>query len=178
MRPKRRKKEKKHYKDFINRYLTRGVAGVSMGLAAIAPASVEATALTDEQESSKLFSDQLLRVRSTVSDNVNEPVLLVQTSPAQTSPAQTSPAQTSPAKVAPTKIAPAAAGPIPFPPPPPPPPFKNFFGKAPFQDTFRNVPQPQPKPKATQTLKKSSTKSLQKIQKEGSPGPSPTSPSK
>jgi hypothetical protein len=29
-------------------------------------------------------------------------------------------------------------------PPPPPPPFKNFFGKAPFQDAFRNVPPPPP----------------------------------
>jgi hypothetical protein len=31
--------------------------------------------------------------------------------------------------------------------PPVPPPFKNFFGKAPFQDSFRNVPNPNP-PKA------------------------------
>lgn len=29
--------------------------------------------------------------------------------------------------------------------PPPPPPFRNFFGKAPFQDAFRNVPPPPPR---------------------------------
>jgi hypothetical protein len=103
--------QKNPYKAFVARYLIRGAVGVSVGLAAITPVCA---ANSPEQNRGELptttpFSEKLSKVRSAVSEHLNESLLLAQ-----------------------------RPGPRPFPPEP----FKNFFGKAPFEDAFRNAPPP------------------------------------
>jgi hypothetical protein len=110
-------KRQNAYVDFIARYLVRGAVGVSVGFAAVAPTSAKPTVDTDAAE--RLFAERLAAIRAAVSDHV-------------------SPSQVNPSIY-------LAQG-LPHPPPPPPPkPFSNFFGKAPFSDAWRNVPQPPPK---------------------------------
>lgn len=99
------------YKAFVGRYLARGAAGVAVGLAVVtAPASSEAT--STEDTGARSFADRLSIVRSAVSEHIKESEMLL------------------------------AQGVLP--PPvrttPPPPPVRSFenFGKAAFQDSWKN----------------------------------------
>jgi hypothetical protein len=115
-------KRQNAYVNFIARYLVRGAVGVSVGFAAVAPASAKPTG--DAAASERAFADRLAMIRAAVSDHVN------------------------PTVVDPSPVDPSfdLAQILPHPPPPPPPrPFSNFFGKAPFSDAWRNVPAPPPK---------------------------------
>jgi hypothetical protein len=107
---------KNRYKDFVSNYLARGAIGISVGFAAVTPVSPATHAGTTAAEQTGSFSDRLSAIRTAVSEQVNELVV----SPQGTRPG--------------------------IPPRPPPEPFKNFFGKAPFQDYFANVPRPKPAP--------------------------------
>jgi hypothetical protein len=102
--------EDNRYKDFAARYLARGAIGVSVGLAAIAPAAATAEdeASRGEQSATHSFSGRLSTIRSAVSEHVQASFDVAQITR----------------------------------PPPTPQPFRNFFGKQPFQDTFKNTPAP------------------------------------
>jgi hypothetical protein len=116
----RPKDRKSRYRGFVARYLARGAVGVSVGLTAVASAAAKPSADASRgQASAGSFSLRLAAVRSAVSEHLAGERF-------------TSGCLDEPLTVA--QIIPH--------PPPPPQPFRNFFAKAPFQDAFRNVPQP------------------------------------
>ena len=109
------------YQTFLRHYLARGAVGVSVGLAAVSAAPATAsTEPASHEEATRTFADRLGMVRSAATKLVQESEFLL--------------AQGI------TRPPPGAI----FRPPPPERPFDNW-GKATFQDTwknFANVPQP------------------------------------
>lgn len=101
---------KNGYKDFISSYLARGALGISVGFAVVTPISSATHMGMTVSKQTGSFSDRLSAIRSAVSEQMNGEI-----------------------------VSPQVPRP-PLPPRPPPEPFKNFFGKAPFQDTFKNSP--------------------------------------
>jgi len=100
------------YKEFIARYLARGAIGVSVGLAALAPAAAEQSDPgSQEQINPKPFAERLSTIRSAVSEHLNESL------------------KTAQIIVHPFANAPPFHNVQPF---------KNFFGKEPFKDTWKN----------------------------------------
>jgi hypothetical protein len=110
------------YQTFLRHYLARGAVGVSVGLAAVAPAPSAASTepVSHEQAAARSFADRLGMVRSAASKLADESEILLAQGVARPPP-----------------------GTI-FRPPPPVKQFDNW-GKATFKDTwknFANVPQP------------------------------------
>jgi hypothetical protein len=75
---------KSPYKEFILQYLTRGTVGVSVGLAAVAPASAMVHEINrGEQTIARSFSARLSMVRDAVSECMNDSLRLAQLGPAR-----------------------------------------------------------------------------------------------
>jgi hypothetical protein len=72
-------KRQNAYIDFIARYLARGAVGVSVGFAAVAPASAKPTSDTDT--AARSFAERLATIRAAVSDHVNPPFDMAQVLP-------------------------------------------------------------------------------------------------
>ncbi len=62
---------KNAYRDFVNKYFARGALGISVGLAAVTPASPTTLVETITGEQKESFSDRLSVIRSAVSEEVN-----------------------------------------------------------------------------------------------------------